>query len=109
MVDLAQDRYNIHVGHIYEITTDNFFTSHKDGYHRETKIRKGEKIEIRYPYEWHFRTEDNEYFHCTAEMIKENSSFFGKILGEVRFQNKATLEEILRLKLYKKKFKQDVQ
>jgi hypothetical protein len=91
----------IEVGQIWEVVSDCFFTSDKKSeYNRPIKLAKGEKIEIRFPYEWHFRTEDNFYFHAFPEMIFENCKPFGVIMPDVRFNNKANLEEILRLKLY---------
>jgi hypothetical protein len=74
-------------------------TDDKSG--RYTLIRVGEKIEIRYPYAWHFRTEDNKYFQAEPEEIKRACSLYGEIIWEVKLENKANLEEILRLKLYK--------
>ena len=93
----------IKVGQIWEVTTGRFLTSGRNNkYHRPIVIGKGEKIEIRYPYEWHFRAEDNSYFHASEIMIFENCKLIGIITESVRFRNKATLEEIIRLDLYKK-------
>ncbi len=93
----------IEQGQIWEIITDNFLTSgDNDYYKRPTKLLRGEKIEIRYPYVWHFRTEDDFYFHATPEMILENCKLFGNVYHNVRFNNKANLDEILRLTLYEK-------
>jgi len=91
------------VGNIYEVITDYFFTSGESNeYKRPIKLKKGEKIEIRYPYEWHFRTEDDNYFHADVEMIDKNCELLGKVSPSIRFENKANLEEILRLNLYVK-------
>lgn len=97
----------IHVWQIWEVTTENFLTSweeegEKQNWCRQTKLKKGEKIEIRYPYAWHFRTEDNHYFHATEEMILENCVLFWVILERIRFWNIAKLSEILRLDLFDK-------
>ena len=92
----------IAVGKIFEITTDNFYTSGENNtFRRPVHLSKHEVIEIRYPYDWHFRTMDNHYFHATAKMIKGNCVLFGVILSEVRWQNNANLDEIIRLHLYK--------
>ena len=93
----------IEVGQIWEVITDNFLTSGDDDKKnsRQLKIYKGEKIEIRYPYEWHFRTEKNEYYHAKSEMIINNCALFGIIKPEINRNNKAKLEEIIRLELYK--------
>ena len=94
----------IEVGQIWEVTTEDFLTSgREEKTKRQTKLKLGEKIEIRYPYSWHFRTEDNIYFHAEEATILQNCRHFGTIIEHVRFQNKANLEEILRLRLYKSK------
>lgn len=88
-------------GQIWEVVTDNFLTSgDKEHYNRQTKIKKGEKIEIRYPYAWHFRCEDNHYFHADESVIFENCRLYGVIWSNVQFANKARLDEILRLNLF---------
>jgi len=93
----------IKVGQIWEVTTDCFFTSGESNkYNRRINLKSGEKIEIRYPYEWHFRTEDSHYFHAARQMIIDNCILFGTIWEKVRWQNNAKLSEILRLRLYDK-------
>ena len=67
---------------------------------RPVQIQKGEKIEVRYPYEWHFRTEDNEYYHAEPKVLEENCDILGIVLKEVQWQNKANLAQILELHLY---------
>ena len=93
----------IRTGQIWEVVTDSFFTSGKDGkdtHKRPVKLAKGDKIEIRFPCAWHFRTEDGFYLHAEPEMIDANCSLIGDILGDIRMRNRANLEEILRLGLY---------
>ena len=93
----------IGVGQIWEVTTETFFTSgNNDKHKRPTKLLKGEKIEIRYPYAWHFRTEDKFYLHAEPEMILQNCKLFGIIWDKVRFGNRANLDEILKLQLYER-------
>lgn len=89
-------------GMLLQVVTSNFLTSgeNRESGSRQVKLKKGEIIEIRYPYAWHFRTEDNLYFHATEEMITKNCILYGKIWENVRSSNKATLEDILRLYLY---------
>ncbi len=90
-------------GQIWEVVTNSFITSRR--HHKNKRrcfIEKGERIEIRYPYEWHFRTEDNEYYHCEPEVIINNAKLIGEIYDNVKFDNIAKLDEVLRLKLYKK-------
>jgi hypothetical protein len=96
----------IKVGQIWKVTTETFYTSTKNEKRlgktkRQTRLNNGEYIEIRYPFEWHFRTEDNEYFHAEPDMIYQNCVYAGEILQEVQFKNKANLEEIMRLELYR--------
>lgn len=98
----------IEVGIILEVITDNFYAS-KDinssvdlkGRQARIHLKKGEKIEIRFPFAWNYRTEDDLYLHSEPDYLTENCKIFGKILDDVRFKNKANLEEILRLDLYK--------
>ena len=66
------------------------------------KIKKGEIIEIRYPYAWHFRTEQNIYEHAKEEVLFNNCVFYGQIYSEIRFENKLELTEILEKELYHK-------
>jgi hypothetical protein len=90
----------IEVGQIYQVEK-NFLTSYKDSHtERPVQIQKGEKIEIRYPYKWHFRTEDNEYYHAEPMVIKNNCILLGTITEKVRFANKLKLAEILSLGAY---------
>lgn len=92
---------DVNVGQIWEVTTELFLTSGQDKpLNRQVKLKKGEKLEIRYPYEWHFRTEDNQYFHCEEVMILQNCKLIGKIWEKIKWQNEAKLDEILRLRLY---------
>lgn len=91
----------IEVGQIWEVLTDTFISSgHKQPHKRGIKLNKGERIEIRYAYEWHFRTVDKLYMHADPETIQANCKLFGMVWGKVSYNNKASLEEILRLKLY---------
>lgn len=101
----------IEVGMILEVITDNFYAS-KDLKHAinvdlkgrvpKFHLEKGEKIEIRFPFEWNYRTEDNIYFHSEPNYLIENCKLYGYVLENVRSNNKANLEEIIRLQLYKR-------
>jgi hypothetical protein len=93
---------NVEVGHIFEVMTDGFLTSDKNSIKRRVKIERGERLEIRYPYAWHFRTEKGDYYQCDEDIILLNCKMLGKVFENVRFNNKATLEEIIRIELYKK-------
>ena len=95
----------IEVGQIWEITDDNFFGT-TDVMVKNTKrelrfhIKKGGKIEIRFPFEWNYRTECNYYIHSKPEYILDKCKLYGVVKEDVRSSNKANLEEILRLDLY---------
>lgn len=99
---------SIKVGDLYEICSDDFWTSGKssnkiiDGRNTtlKTNLKNGEIIEIRYPFEWHFRTVDSKYFHASPEEINKKCKPFGKIKEDTRFKNKMSLKEILEYKLY---------
>jgi len=90
---------------IWEVTGENFLAKPFSGkmVDRKILIGKGEKIEIRFPYAWHFRTEvDNNYFQADEESILKNCKYIGKIWSDIAFNNKAKLEEIIRLELFDK-------
>jgi len=95
----------VSVGQIYKVEKE-FFTSGKQGTRGETGrtvkslISKDEFIEIRYPFDWHFRTVSNEYFHVEEEELLNNCSFFAKIDESVRFSNTKELKEILDKNLF---------
>ena len=90
-------------GQLYQVTTVEFLTT---GQHNSLKrpvfLKKGEIIEIRFAYEWHFRTEDDQYFHAEETTILDNCKLLGKIYDPVFFANKAKLADIVRLQLYNK-------
>jgi len=66
---------SVEVGQIWEVITDNFYGS-KDitDYPRKAKfkIEKGEKIEIRFPFAWHYRTADDMYLQSDEPYLLEN-------------------------------------
>jgi hypothetical protein len=99
------NKQKVATGQIWQVTTDEFKTSGKHsrkGYmDRQTILNRTEYIEIRYPYEWHFRTcNDNQYFHCTEEMLLENAVLIGIINPDINFANKHKLKEIIINGLY---------
>lgn len=95
---MSQD---VNVGQIWEVTTDEFLLSKdKKHFNRQIKLDKGEKIEIRFPFAWNFRTEDNNYFHCEEIEILKHCKLIGVIWDKVKSQNDAKLDEILKLRLY---------
>jgi hypothetical protein len=108
---MLNDGFKIQVGQIFEVIADDFYASKdiervsKESYGgREARfyLKKGEKIEIRFPFEWNYRTEDNIYFHSENDYILSKCKLIGKVEAKVKSNNKATLEEILRLELYDK-------
>ncbi len=64
-------------------------------------MKQNEFIEIRYPFEWHFRTESSEYAHLYPEDILRYCRLYGKINEDVRFGNRHSLKEIMEQHLYK--------
>ena len=70
------------------------------GFRCKRFMPKGEILEIRYPYEWHFRTSSNIYDHAPAKKLMANCEFFGYIKKDIRFENKHQLKSILEEKLY---------
>ena len=70
------------------------------GGHRKVALEVGEYIEIRYAYEWHFRTMDNKYFQIGAKEILDACEIFAVVKEDVRWKNRATLKEIIDLQLY---------
>lgn len=98
----------IKVGQIWQVITDDFFAfdnhwvKEKDKIERPLKLFKNEYIEIRYAFEWNFRTYDNRYMNAKPEEILKNCKLIGEVKADIRFQNLADLKDILRLNLYDK-------
>ena len=69
---------------------------------RSVQMNVGDFIEIRYAYEWHFRTQDDVYFQAAADVIKEHCVLIGYVWSDVSWKNKAKLSDILELELYDK-------
>lgn len=94
------------VGQIW-LAIEDFWTSGEsrssgsNSRYQKILIESGEKLEVRYPYEWHLRTEDNNYFHISEETLRGSCILFGKIHEDVRFSSSKELSEILRDKDYK--------
>jgi hypothetical protein len=64
-------------------------------------IKSGEKLEVRYPYDWHLRTEiDAIYIHIDEKTLLENCLLFGKIKEETRTMNVLKLDAIIKDKKY---------
>lgn len=100
----------IKVGQIWQVIDNDFWSSDKDKYfvskefgNRETRIKlhHGEFIEIRFPFEWHFRTVDNIYLHAFPQEILKHCRLYGNINQEVEFANNKDLKQILDKGLYK--------
>ena len=94
------NKSGIETGQIWEVVTDHMWgiEANRRGY--KASLKRGEKIEIRYPYAWHFRTTDDVYLQASSKEIYENCKLIGKIDEGVRFGNKHGLAEILKDKLY---------
>ncbi len=97
----------IKVGQIWEVVDDNFYGSKNLNLKHIKRparfhLKKGEKIEIRYEFKWNYRAEDDLYLTSDEQYILDKCKLFGKILPFVLEDNKASLDEIIRLKLYMK-------
>lgn len=101
----------IRQGQLWKITTNEFCGNidvrkeceHCGNVTRHTervRLKEGDIIEIRYPYEWHFRTEDNRYIQAEPDVILNNATLIGKVNEDIRFNNRHKLNEILERKLY---------
>ena len=92
---------NVEVGQIWEVLEDMPVDPKDENYGgRKILINKGEKIEIRYPYAWHFRTIDNVYLHVDESILLKKCKLYGIIWDKVRSTNRADLREIINLKLF---------
>lgn len=100
-------------GDLYQVSSNNLWSTGennksetKDEYGRRISKRVnfnlGEILEIRYPYQWHVRTEDGKYFHIKPEDLEEHCKPYGKIKGDVKSANNKSLEDILKEKLFDK-------
>lgn len=99
---MIPDYIRIETGQLF-IVDRGFWTSgnEKDGgFKCKRFMPKGEVLEIRYPYAWHFRTSNNTYDHVDPKILKSKCSFFGVIHNDIRFNNKHKLKEILEENLY---------
>ena len=72
----------------------------KDSFSESVKIKKGSVIEIRFPFEWNFRTECNTYCNCNPELLIKNCSFYGVVNDDVRSGNNHKLADILSDNLF---------
>jgi len=104
---MEKKKIEVEVGQIWIVESDNMYADfHLPPKYNPAKrkalihIKRGEKIEIRHPYAWHFRTEDNVYAHCDEDVLLKCCILFGTVRQDVAWSNKANLEEILRLDLY---------
>ena len=92
----------IKVGQIWKVKDSHFRTTKSDPKRipRVVLLNKGEFIEIRYPYEWHFRTADNKYYHAKPETFYKHAEHVATIYEEVRFGNRVELADILKHQLF---------
>jgi hypothetical protein len=79
-------------------------TSIPDKHHIVTNVLPvNEIIEIRYPYEWHFRNTRGDYFQASEADIRKHTKFFGYVDEKIKFNNSHTLADILIKELYSEK------
>ena len=94
---------DIRQGQIWRVDTNFFQTSGKsNSFKRPILLTKNELIEIRYPFDWHFRTLDNNYWHAETDEILKHCKPFGIIWSKVRSRNNCNLSEIVSLGLFDK-------
>lgn len=99
--DMQRDKPKIEVAQLWMVKTGKFMTSGQHNrFNRPINLHKYEVIEIRYAYEWHFRTADNNYFHATPEMIIKNCVLIGRVWENIRWSNRCNLKEILDKHFY---------
>lgn len=63
-------------------------------------VPKGTILEIRYPYEWHFRFGKAIYAQAPPATLVKCCEFFGTVHEDVKFDNKKSLPEIMKENLY---------
>lgn len=73
---------------------------HKHLQKTEISLPVNIRIEIRYPIEWYYRTEANDYYHSRPEDILDKCEFFGTIHEKVRWNNNQNLHQILKENFY---------
>jgi len=97
---MIQEYIEIQVGQLLIVDKSFWSSGHKTKSGRKTKMlyAKGDILEIRYPYNWHFRDEFNNYDHASEKTLRNKCSFYGKIKSNVSFENEKTLKLILENK-----------
>ena len=63
-------------------------------------MKKGDIVQFRFNSPKHFRTLNDEYFCVPDEVWKDSVLRIGVVWDKIVWQNKAKLEEIMRLRLY---------
>jgi hypothetical protein len=104
MARKSKNMKTITQGQIWQVVTHDFWSSGQSHQinKRDAKVNliKDEYIEIRYPYEWHFRTIDNQYFHAYPVEILKHCRLIGTIKKDVQWKNDKQLLEIINDSLY---------
>lgn len=97
----------IHHGDIWEVTCDGFIGERKT-YNTDSEVITkhnlpvGTKIEMRYQYAWHFRDQEEIYYHASSLDILKHCKKIGKTHDSIWSKNANTLNDILTLELYQK-------
>lgn len=93
----------VNVGEIWKVTGKGMVTEFGENKgSRAVVLNVGEFIEIRYPYEWHYRTDTDEYFCSTEDVLLENCKLHGVVWSNVKSGNRCKLSDIMNLQLYDK-------
>ena len=86
------------------LVADKSFTVNRnrpnDSFTEKARIKKGKVIELRYQYDWNFRTECNTYCNAPAKVLIKNCSFLGRVHDDVKRANNTNLKDILSNDLY---------
>lgn len=87
--------------HIYLVTKDIFAESKElKGRNLFIKLKVGELIEFRYYHPINFRTVEGIYAQLEEEEFNASTECVGEIWDNVSFRNKASLKNILDVRLF---------
>lgn len=101
----------IRQGQIWEVVNDGLIGNRdkwekcahcQQGYkiYLHEKIPVGMKIEIRFPYAWHYRTEENKYYQSDEDEILKYCRLVGNVREDIKWNNRHNLDEILQQGLW---------
>lgn len=88
----------IQQGQIWEVAKDGFLGNRWIIGIPSVKeiIPIGMRLEIRCPYAWHYRTEENKYYQSDEDEILKYCKLIGSVKEATRWHNRHELKEILQ-------------